>query len=104
MFGALMLLMGKGMSCVCFLGAGICHASALKRLCWVVLQEILSSSKKNAFYSRRKVKRVKGVPVFGRRICFYRNYTLYFDELKNFCNTTVPGVFQKGILLFIMLS
>jgi hypothetical protein len=31
--------------------------------------------------------------VFYRRICFYRNYTLIFDELKNFATQPSPLAF-----------
>ncbi len=66
---------------------------------WVLLQKFLSSSKRNVFYHRAKVKRVKDVPIFSRRICFCSNYTLIFDELKNFCNRTrydTLPLFQPG--------
>ncbi len=64
------------------------HRTQLELRGVVVLQKFLSSSKRNVFYNPTKVKRVKGVLVFSRRICFCSNYMLIFDELKNFCNTT----------------
>ncbi len=71
--------------------------------CTVVLQKFLSSSKKNVFYNRTKVKRVKDVLAFFRRICFCSNYTIIFDELKNFCNTTISPVFSTIVTTIWML-
>ena len=52
------------------------------------MAKIFKLIKKTVFYNRAKVKRAKDVPVFSRRIYFCSNYTLIFDELKNFCHTT----------------
>src|SRR2546427_12537633 len=35
-----------------------------------------------------QLTRVKGVPVFSKRMCFCINHPVNFDEFKNFCNTT----------------
>ena len=65
--------------------------------------KFLSSSKKNVFYNRTRVKRVKDVLAFFRRICFCSNYTIIFDELKNFCNTTISPVFSTIVTTIWML-
>ena len=55
--------------------------------------KFLSSSKRNAFYNRTRVKRAKSVPVFSSRVGLCCDYMLLFDELKNFATQPfwVPG-------------
>ncbi len=61
----------------------------------------------DVFYNPTKVKRVKGVLVFSRRISFCSNYTLIFDELKIFCNTTISlytgSIYKEQVELSLLL-
>ena len=60
----------------------------------VLLQKFLSPSKKNVFYNRTKVKRVKDVLIFSRRICCCSNYIPILMSLKIFATEPqwVPSV------------
>ncbi len=42
-----------------------------------------------------KGKTVKDVRFFFYKMCFCYNYSLHFDELKNFCTTTGGAMFTK---------
>lgn len=55
----------------------------------LLVQKFLSLSERSILYPLRKGKRVKGVHIFSERIRSYRNYTVNFVELKNFCTRTL---------------